>query len=136
MRYVVDANIILSGLIANSTTRTLLVEIEPELLTPAYVHEEIGKYTGLVVEKSGLEVDDVEELIQTLFKRIDIVPRAEILGSLQKAARAMRDVDPDDALYLAVAIERDAVIWSDDGDYEHQDIVDVATTSEIFERYG
>ena len=48
----------------------------------------------------------------------------------------MHDVDPDDALYLATALERDAAIWSDDRDYEHQELVDVVTTTEIFERYG
>ena len=45
MKYVVDANIILSGLIADSLTRRLLVELEDGLLTPAYVLDEIETYT-------------------------------------------------------------------------------------------
>jgi len=35
MKYVVDANIILSALISDSMTRRLLVELEDDLLTPA-----------------------------------------------------------------------------------------------------
>jgi len=135
MKYVVDANIILSGLISDSMTRRLLVELEDDLLTPAYVHDEIGKYTEMVSEKSGLSPAEVEELIEMLFKRIDVVSRPVVLESLQEAARIMRDTDPDDAVYLAAALERDAQLWSDDGDYEEQDVVPVATTGDIVERF-
>ena len=135
MKYVVDANIILSGLISDSMTRRLLVELEDDLLTPAYVHDEIGKYTEMVSEKAGLSPSAVEELIELLFERIDVVPRPVVLDSLQEAARIMRDTDPDDAVYLAAALERDAQLWSDDGDYEEQDVVPVATTGDIVERF-
>ena len=135
MKYVVDANIILSALISDSMTRRLLVELEDDLLTPAYVHDEIGKYTEMVSEKSGLSPAEVDELIEMLFKRIDVVPRPVVLESLQEAARIMRDTDPDDAVYLAAALERDAQLWSDDGDYEEQDAVPVATTGDIVERF-
>lgn len=47
----------------------------------------------------------------------------------------MRDTDPDDAVYLAAALERDAQLWSDDGDYVEQDLVPVATTGDIVERF-
>ena len=135
MKYVVDANIILSGLIADSMTRRLLVELEDGLLTPAYVYDEIRAHTEMVSEKSGLTPAAVEELIELLFERIDIVPRPVVLESLQEAARIMRNTDPDDAVYLAAAIERDAHLWSDDGDYDEQDAVPVARTDDIVERF-
>lgn len=47
----------------------------------------------------------------------------------------MRDTDPDDAVYLAAALERDAQLWSYDGDYEEQDVVPVATTGDLVERF-
>ena len=47
----------------------------------------------------------------------------------------MRDTDPDDAVYLAAALERDAHLWSDDGDYDEQDAVPVATTGDVVERF-
>ena len=108
MKYVVDANIILSGLIADSMTRRLLVELEDGLLTPAYVYDEVGAYTEMVSEKAGLSPAAVEELMELLFERIDLVPRPVVLESLQEAARIMRNTDPDDAVYLASALERDA----------------------------
>ena len=100
MTFVVDANIILSALISDSTTRRLLVDLDDDLLTPAYVHDEIENYTDMVSEKAGLTLVEVGDLIEILFKRIEVVPRSEVLNSLQKAARIMRDVDPDDAVYL------------------------------------
>jgi predicted nucleic acid-binding protein len=135
MKSVVDANIILSALISDSMTRRLLVELEDDLLTPAYVHDEIWKYTEMVSEKSGYSPAEVEDLIEILFKRIDVVPRSVVLESLQEAARIMRDTDPDDAVYLAAALERAAQLWSDDGDYEEGDVVSVATTGDIVERF-
>ena len=135
MKYVVDANIILSGLISDSMTRRLLVELEDDLLTPAYVYDEIGAYTEMVSEKAGLSPAAVEELIELLFERIDVVPRPVVLESLQEAARIMRNTDPDDAVYLAAAIERDAHLWSDDSDYDEQDAVPVARTDDIVERF-
>lgn len=136
MRIVVDANVIISALIVDSTTRTLLVEIEPTLFTPAYVRDEVDKHIEMVIKKSGLDEPEVKQLIHTLFKRIEVIPQAEITGSFQEAARAMRDQDPDDAMYVAAALERDAALWSDDGDYDDQDLVDVLTTTEVFERFG
>ena len=135
MTFVVDANIILSALISDSTTRRLLVELDDDLLTPVYVHDEIENYTDMVSEKAGLTPAEVEDLIEILFKRIEVVPRSEVLGSLQKAARIMRGIDPDDAVYLAAALVRAAQIWSDDGDYDEQAVAPVATTGDIVDRF-
>ena len=48
-----------SALIADSKTRELIVTLEePDLLTPAFVHDEIENYQDLIVEKSGMEPDE------------------------------------------------------------------------------
>ena len=47
----------------------------------------------------------------------------------------MRNTDPDDAVYLAAAIERDGHLWSDDGDYDEQPAVPVARTDDIVQRF-
>jgi predicted nucleic acid-binding protein len=116
-------------------TRRLLVELEDGLFTPAYVHDEIETYTEIVSEKAGFSQAAVDELIELLFERIDVVPRPVVLESLQEAARIMRDTDPDDAVYLAAGIERNAHLWSDDSDYDVQDAVPVARTDDIVERF-
>ena len=52
------------------------------LLTPAYVYDEIGAYTEMVSEKAGLTPAAVDELIELLFERIDVVPLPVVLESL------------------------------------------------------
>jgi predicted nucleic acid-binding protein len=54
MKLVIDANVVISALIADSKTRELIVTLEPDLLTPAFVHDEIENYETLIVEKSGM----------------------------------------------------------------------------------
>nr|WP_276277157.1 PIN domain-containing protein [Halomicroarcula sp. SYNS111] len=40
MKLVVDANVVISALIADSKTRELIVTLEPDLTTPEFVYEE------------------------------------------------------------------------------------------------
>ena len=84
MTFVVDANIILSALISDSTTRRLLVDLDDDLLTPAYIHDEIENYTDMVSEKAGLTPVEVEDLVEILFKRIEVVSRSEVLNSSRR----------------------------------------------------
>jgi predicted nucleic acid-binding protein len=60
---VIDANIVISALIADSKTRELIVTFEPDLLTPAFVHDEVKNYENLIVAKSGMEPDRVAQFI-------------------------------------------------------------------------
>jgi predicted nucleic acid-binding protein len=46
MKLVIDANVVISALIADSKTRELIVTLEPDLLTPAFVYDEIENYEG------------------------------------------------------------------------------------------
>jgi predicted nucleic acid-binding protein len=71
MKLVVDTNVVISALIANSKTRELIVTLEPDLMTPEVVHDEIGNYEALVVEKSGMSSDKVQQFIDLLFQYIE-----------------------------------------------------------------
>jgi predicted nucleic acid-binding protein len=88
----------LSALIADSTTRRLIVAGSDTLLAPAYVHEEIERYVSVVVEKTAKDRESVSDLADRLFEGITTVPREAVLDSLQEAARVMREIDPNDAL--------------------------------------
>jgi predicted nucleic acid-binding protein len=63
MKLVIDANVVISALIADSKTRELIVTLEPDLLTPAFVHGEVENYENLIVAKSGMEPDRVAQFI-------------------------------------------------------------------------
>ncbi len=108
--------------------------LEPDLLTPAFVHE-VENYEDLIVEKSGMEPDRVAQFIDLLFQYIEIVPASDFHLVIETAEAAIGDTDPNDVLYLACAIASDAVIWSDDSDFDKQDLVVTYSTSDVINSF-
>jgi len=135
VKLVVDANVVISALIADSKTRELVVMLEPELLTPEVIHGEIGNHEALIVEKSGMDADRVQQFIDLLFRYIETVPASEFYPYIEEAEEAIGDADPDDVLYVACALAREAGVWSDDSDFDEQDLVPVFTTGEVVESF-
>jgi predicted nucleic acid-binding protein len=135
MKLVIDANVVISALIADSKTRELIVTLEPGLLTPAFVHDEVQNYEDLIVEKSGMEPDRVVQFIELLFQYIDVVPASEFYPAIDSADDAIGGTDPDDVLYLACAVANDAAIWSDDSDFDKQSLVEVYPTSDVIDSF-
>ena len=135
MKLVIDANVVISALIADSKTRELIVTLEPYLLTPAFVHDEIENYQDLIVAKSGMEQRRVTQFIDLLFQDIEVVPADDFYPAIERADDAIGDTDPDDVLYLACAIARDAAIWSDDSDFDEQDLVERYSTSDVLDSF-
>ena len=131
MRFVVDANVVFSALIADATTRALLIDLDHEYYTPEFVHTEIRKHRSTIEEKSGVSTSGVEVVLDTLFDELVLVPDADLNPHLQTADDAIGDTDRDDVPYLAAALATDATIWSDDGDFTKQSRVDVYTTSDM-----
>ena len=135
MKLVIDANVVISALIADSKTRELIVTLEPELLTPAFVRSEIESYEGMIAEKSGMDRDRVTQFIDLLFQYIAVVPADDFHPAIEKADEAIGDIDPNDVLYLACAIANDAAIWSDDSDFAQQHLVETYSTSEVIDSF-
>jgi predicted nucleic acid-binding protein len=135
MKLVIDANVVISALIADSKTRELIVTLEPDLLTPAFVYDEIENYEDLIVEKSGMEPDRVAQFIDLLFQYIEVVPADEFYPAIDRADEAIGDIDPDDVLYLACAIATEAAIWSDDSDFDEQNLVETYSTSDVIDSF-
>lgn len=131
MKLVVDANVVISALISKAKTRELIVTLEADLLTPAIISDEIEQYEPLIVEKSGLNPDRVQQFISLLFEHIDTVPVPEFASHISTAETAIGDTDPDDVLYVACALGCDGAIWSDDTDFESQDLLPVYTTADV-----
>ena len=135
MKQVIDANVAISALIADSKTRELIVTLKPNLLTPAFVYDEIDNYEELIVEKSGMEPDRVEQIIDLLFQYIDVVPADDFYPAIDRADDAIGDTDPDDVLYLACAIASDAAMWSDDSDFDEQNLVEAYSTNDVIDSF-
>jgi len=135
MKLVVDANVVISALIADSKARELVVTLEPDLFTPKFVHDEIGNYEELIVEKSGMTPDRVAQFVDLLFQYIEVVLASEFYPYIEEADAAIGDTDPDDVLYVTSALSTDAGICSDDSDFEEQDIVEAHWTSTVIDSF-
>ncbi|MFB6244942.1 MAG: PIN domain-containing protein [Candidatus Nanohaloarchaea archaeon] len=130
---VVDTNILLSALISDSKTREIVVNIENQLVAPEAIYQEINKYRDLIRDKAGINEEELDELLDRLFKHIQIVSNDKIKSEKTKADQELKEVDKDDTIFLAAAIAVEGVIWSDDKDLQKQDLVEVYTTEEILE---
>lgn len=82
-----------------------------------------------------MDADRVQQFIDILFQYIEAVPASDFYPHIEEADEAIGDTDPDDVLYVACALARDAGVWSDDSDFDEQDLVPVFTTSEVFESF-
>lgn len=131
---IVDTNVVLSAAIADAATRELVVTLDAALVAPAAMRAEIAAHEDMLVERSGLDRDELDALLGTLFEYITLVSGDAVRAHREPAREAMRDADPDDAVFVAAALARDGTVWSDDADLAHQDLVPVYTTQELVER--
>lgn len=106
MRLAIDTNVPISALVADSKTRELILESYHELYSPDYLKIEVQKHEDESIEKSGLTDSHFKSLWALLFEEIEVVPRGEYCGELEKSKGIMEDIDVKDAPFLARALEK------------------------------
>ena len=130
MKLVIDANIVLAGLIsAEGITRELLFSPNLELVSPDFLLEEIDKYRSVVKEKAGFSDTELHTAFSIVLSRIKIVPSTEY-GSLRPIAKKISP-DPGDTEYFALALKMSCPLWSNDKRLKGQKKVTVLSTSEM-----
>ncbi|PWB51923.1 MAG: putative toxin-antitoxin system toxin component, PIN family [Candidatus Methanoperedenaceae archaeon] len=132
MRLVIDTNIIISSLISNSARRHILMNSNIEFIAPEYTFTEILKHSDLIKKKGKLTAKDLQYVMDMLFSRITVYPKEEYADFYEQAQEIMKDVDPDDAPFLALAMKtRVDGIWSEDKGFQQQSHVKVYTTKDL-----
>lgn len=131
MKLVLDTNVVFSALIAGGKTREILLTGDVTLFAPEFFFSELRNHVDDLEEKTGLERDELELLLGLLFEEIRIVPREEFEERLPEAEDHIALHDPDDVPFLALALARNADVWSDDNHFQKQEAVPVWTTSEL-----
>jgi predicted nucleic acid-binding protein len=135
MKLVVDANILFSSLIKDSTTRKILLLDDFDLYTPEYVFIELEKHIDYIQEKSKLNKKNIELLIDIIMTNINVVPIDEYKKDIPEAYKIMKDIDENDTAFLAVALYLKVDgIWSNDPDFLKQDKIKTFTTKDLVAR--
>ena len=134
MRLVVDANVLISALASDGAVRTALRITTDDVLTPAYIREEVERHRTEIRRKSSLSSAAFDELIGELWRQVTIVPREAMLPHLEEATRAMSSYDPDDVPYVAAALAIDGTVVSNDRAFDKQRAVPHMWTSTFVER--
>ncbi len=113
---ITDANIIFSALISDSRKiRQILAKDDLQFVAPKFIVVELFKHALRIQKSSKLSRDEILELLSSIINRIKLYEEDLIsIGSWAEAARLCRDVDEKDTPYIALALELNAEVWTDD----------------------
>jgi predicted nucleic acid-binding protein len=131
---VVDANILISLLIAKGTKHQLFFSEHITPVSPELILFEIGKYWKEIVEGSGLSEPALKQEFAAVRERLNTLALEDTQDMLKEAKHA--SPDKDDAEYFAAALKLNCPIWSEDKLLKKQSRVEVLNTPEILERLG
>lgn|GEM_PF-1479653 len=102
MKLVIDANVVISAIIRDGVTRKLLLHPALELVTPAYLFDELEEHREEIMRKAGLDILQFRQFITLLGKVIEVMPSRAYEAYVEEARRVL--TDPDDLPYAACAI--------------------------------
>ena len=132
MELVVDANILVAGFLRSAVTRELLLDERLTLWVPEYgltETERVLMMPRLRHRLGDLSRTEVRFLLAQLTGKFHILPASLYQPRLAKTSRLAPH--PEDAPYLAVALQLHISLWSNDADLKKQGVVPVYTTHEL-----
>lgn len=129
MKLIVDANIIFSALIKNATTREIILLSTYEFYIPEFIFTELKKHFLELEEKTGLNKNRLNEILNEFFSIIRIIPFEEYSSKILEAEKICPDKDDID--YFALALKFNCGIWSNDKILKEQDKIKVYNTKEL-----
>lgn len=131
MKIVIDTNVLIAAIIKNSLTRRILLFSGYKFYLPEYAFDEFLKYEATILQKAKLPFEHYREVLGTLLVSIHVVRPPEYNSYLKEAEYLFGAIDQGDVPFLAAALALDAVIWSEDKDFEKQDKVKILKTKDF-----
>jgi len=110
MRIVIDANIVLSSLVAGRLT-DILLSPKFELFAPDLLFTEIQNNTAEIKAKSRLSEAEFGTLLRLLEKRVRLVPFEGFAQRFEEAEQALQG-HKKDAPYVALALQLGCPVWT------------------------
>jgi len=129
MRFVVDTNILISGLIKDSVTRKILLSDKFEFYHPEILLEELNKHIPEIAKKARKDEKDINQLIKIFRENLLSVSIDEYEQNLDKANDIIGSIDEKDVAFIALALAtKNNGIWTNDKHFRKQDKVKVVST--------
>lgn len=116
MIVVVDTNILFSALLKtpNKFAETIFLS-DDSFHVPKQVFSELFRHQNKIIKASHLDEDAVFDMLLLLSKRIHIEDENKISDvSLIKAYTLCKDIDIQDMMIVALALEMQASLWTGD----------------------
>ena len=133
MRLVVDANVLLAAVLGGRAKAILQHPEIDELLTTGAALDEVQEYAGILARKRRLSLDTL--LLAMAALPVTVIEEAIYSSSLPRARKLIAKRDPDDVHVLALALNTNLPLWSNDNDFEETGI-EWYTTAELLQKLG
>ena len=136
MKIILDSNIIFSALISGKGIYIDIFKIL-QIYVPDFVFIEISKYEERIIKKTKREKEFIS-FTKELFSEITVIPRLAISKqNYERAVFLCSDIDLKDTPYIALSIELDMPLWTNDkkliDGLRNKDYTKIITTEEIFD---
>jgi predicted nucleic acid-binding protein len=129
-----DANVLLAAVLGGRAGLILAsAEIEEIFTAQVTLAEEVEEYAAVLAKKRRLPTDLLLLAVTSL--PVTIVDRAAYANSLSEARRRIGRRDPDDVDILALVIQFQIPVWSNDRDFEDCG-VQLYTTEDLLRKLG
>ncbi|MGE5343540.1 MAG: PIN domain-containing protein [Candidatus Omnitrophota bacterium] len=116
MKIILDTNIIFSSLLNKYSVYTdILFDNKFDFIIPKYAYIELFKHKEKIIRFSKHTEDEVLEILYKLLKNVTIFDENIISQpSLKKAYELVNDVDEKDMLFVALTVELNGLLWTND----------------------
>ena len=132
MRLVIDTNVLMAGLIRESTVREILLSGKTEFFMPEEAIEEVKKYAAELCAKAGYSEGELETILSTLLEHVTLIRKKQLRAFMKRAEDIMKAIDIKDAPFLAACFSvRADGIWSFDTHFLKQNVVRVFDMHEL-----
>ncbi len=104
MRLVIDTNIVMAGLLKDSSVRYILLSSGINFFLPEIALAEIDKYKGEICKRADYTEEEFYFILKEILNNISLVNKEEIKYYIFEADNIMKDIDIDDSLFIATCL--------------------------------
>lgn len=132
MQLVIDANILLAGLMRKSTTRALILRPWLELFSPEHLLMETEfhlMHDDRFRRRLNLSKEEVQLVLSILLLPVTVIPAKQYRGQMKRAGTLV--AHPEDAPYVALSLYLNAPLWTNDRGLRDLATISTITTAEL-----